>query len=116
MTVKRIVLDIATPQVAEVCGFCQTLFDLDPVMDMGWIATLASGHTAPVQISIASEGGAGAPVPDATIEVDNLDEVYDRAKTAGHRIVYDLTTEAWGVRRFFLRDPAGKILNVMAHV
>jgi len=29
--------------------------------------------------------------------------------------VYPLTDEPWGVRRFFVRDPNGVVLNVMSH-
>lgn len=115
MTVKRIVLDIAADSVDDVRAFYVELFDLKTTMDMGWIATLTSGETAPVQLSIASEGGSGTPVPDASIEVDDVDEVFRRAQDLGHRIEYELTDEPWGVRRFFLRDPAGKLLNVLSH-
>ncbi|RVO04732.1 glyoxalase, partial [Sinorhizobium meliloti] len=34
---------------------------------------------------------------------------------AGVEIVYDITDESWGVRRFFLRDPFGNIVNVLSH-
>lgn len=85
-------------------------------MDQGWIATLASDATARVQVSIASEGGSGTPVPDASIEVDDVDEVYRRAKELGHKIEYELTNEPWGVRRFYVNDPAGKLLNVLSHL
>ena len=115
MTVKRIVFDIATGDVAGVQDFYRALFDLTPVMDQGFIVTLASGTEAPVQVSIASEGGSGTPVPDASIEVEDVDATYARATRMGCEIVYDLTDEPWGVRRFFLRDPAGKLLNVLAH-
>lgn len=116
MTVKRIVLDIATEDVSGVREFYEALFDLHPVMDQGWIVTLASGETTKVQLSIASEGGSGTPVPDMSIEVDDVDETYARAKAMGAEITYDITDEPWGVRRFFARDPAGKILNILAHV
>lgn len=115
MTIKRIVFDIAASSVDEVRAFYGEIFDLETVMNQGWIATLASGETAPAQLSIMTEGGSGAPVPDASIEVDNLDEVYARATARGCPIVYEITDEPWGVRRFFLRDPAGKVLNVLAH-
>lgn len=115
MTVKRIVANIATPSVEAVRDFYADLFDLSVVMDHGWIVTLASGQAAQTQISIASEGGSGSPVPDLSIEVDDVDSVYVRAKQLGHPIVYDLTDEPWGVRRFYLRDPAGKLVNVLAH-
>ena len=115
MTVKRIVTNIAAERVQEVRDFYITLFDLDTVMDQGWISTLSAGTAANVQISIASEGGSNTPVPDLSIEVDNLDEIYARAQTLGHVIPYMLTHEPWGVRRFYVTDPAGKIINVMAH-
>ena len=59
VVVKRIVSNIATTSVEEVQKFYSDLFDLDVVMDHGWIATLASGETAQTKISIAKEGGSG---------------------------------------------------------
>ncbi|AFL53118.1 hypothetical protein USDA257_c45800 [Sinorhizobium fredii USDA 257] len=47
--------------------------------------------------------------------MDDVDEVYGRAKAAGAEIVYDITDEPWGVRRFFLRDPFGNIVNILSH-
>ena len=96
-------------------AFYQELFGLKVVMDQGWIVTLAGDVAAPVQISLASEGGSGTPVPDVSIEVDDVDDVHARAQEMGAEITYPLTDEPWGVRRFFVRDPAGKILNVLAH-
>ncbi|MCJ8311088.1 MAG: VOC family protein [Rhizobiaceae bacterium] len=115
MAVKRIVTNIAAAPIDAVRQFYVDLFDLDIVMDMGWIATLASGETAPVQISIAAQGGSGTAVPDLSIEVDDLDATYQRAQEMGLTIDYELTTEPWGVRRFYVRDPAGKLLNILSH-
>ena len=116
MTVKRIVADVATEDVASVRAFYEDLFDLTPVMDQGWIVTLTSDATTKVQISIASEGGSGTPVPDMSIEVDDVDAIYARAQRMGVEITYDLTDEPWGVRRFYARDPAGKLLNILSHI
>jgi uncharacterized glyoxalase superfamily protein PhnB len=33
----------------------------------------------------------------------------------GVEVVYPLTDEPWGVRRFFARDPNGVVVNVMTH-
>lgn len=115
MGVLRIVVDIKADVVADVRSFYAELFGLQVVMDHGWIVTLSSGTSAPVQISIASEGGSGTPVPDVSIEVDDVDAIYARAKDLGHDITYALTDEPWGVRRFFLMDPTGKTLNVLSH-
>jgi predicted enzyme related to lactoylglutathione lyase len=54
-------------------------------------------------------------VPDISIEVDDLDEVHRRAVTGGHQIVYGPADEPWGVRRFYIRDPSGKLLNILSH-
>lgn len=115
MTVIRIVSNIAVSTISKTQKFYSDLFDLDVVMDHGWIVTLASGGAAPTQISLATEGGSGTPVPDLSIEVDDVDAVYYRANELGHKIVYKLTDEPWGVRRFYLNDPAGKLLNVLSH-
>ncbi|WP_370599627.1 VOC family protein [Pseudomonas nitroreducens] len=115
MTVRRIVANLATGKPAEMARFYRELFDLEIVMDHGWLLTLASGGSALAQLSLASEGGSGAPVPDLSIEVDNLDEVHGHALADRHEIVYPLTVEPWGVRRFFLRDPLGTLVNVLEH-
>ena len=115
LTVKRIVSNIAASSVEDVREFYEDLFGLEVVMDHGWIATLAAGETARPQISIATEGRSGTKVPDLSIEVDDGDAVYLRAKKLGHTIDYELTDGPWGVRRFYLSDPAGKLLNVLSH-
>jgi predicted enzyme related to lactoylglutathione lyase len=115
MTVRRIVVNVAAESVADVRLFYTELFGLDVLMDMGWIVTLGSDQTAATQMSILSEGGSGAPVPDLSIEVENVDEVHRRAMDLGCELVHDLIDEPWGVRRFFIRDPTGKIVNVLSH-
>lgn len=115
MVVKRIVSTVGTGSIAELRAFYADLFGLEAVMDHGWFMTLASGEAQPVQIGLAAEGGSGAPVPDLSIEVDDVEAAYARARRLGHAIVYDITDEPWGVRRFFIRDPAGTLLNILAH-
>ncbi|MGE0006310.1 MAG: VOC family protein [Parvibaculaceae bacterium] len=116
MTVLRVVANIAAESVPEIRKFYSELFGLDTVMDLGWVVTLASRESTIPQISVLSEGGSGAPVPDLSIEVDDVDEMYRRAKKMGCEVIHDLTDEPWGVRRFFIRDPAGKLVNVLSHL
>ena len=115
MTVRRIVANLAASNPEAARAFYRDLLELDVVMDLGWIMTFASEVSAAPQISIASEGGSGTPVPDLSIEVDDVDRVYERAVAAGYEIVYDIVDEPWGVRRFYVRDPLGKVLNILAH-
>jgi lactoylglutathione lyase len=115
MTVRRIVANLAVPDPAPLRDFYRRLLDLEVVMDHGWFLTLAGDGTMRPQLGIASEGGSGAPVPDLSIEVDDIDRVHERARSQGCEIVYDLTDEPWGVRRFFVRDPCGTVVNILSH-
>lgn len=115
MTVKRIVSNIAATEVENVKRFYADLFGLNVVMDHGWIVTLASDEMARTQLSIATEGGSGTAVPDLSIEVEDVDAVYQRAKNLGHAIEYELTDEPWGVRRFYLFAPTGKLMKILSH-
>jgi len=115
MAVRRIVpnLKASDPELAR--KFYQELLDLDVVMDHGWILTFASDVTSRPEVSVASEGGSGTPLPSLSIEVDDVDIIYQRAKAAGLEIPYDITIEPWGVRRFYVCDPFGNIVNILSH-
>jgi uncharacterized glyoxalase superfamily protein PhnB len=47
--------------------------------------------------------------------VADVEGVYAKAVARGLQIVYPLTDEPWGVRRFFVVDPNGVVLNVLGH-
>jgi len=115
MTVKRIVPNISVDRIEDAKAFYRDLLGLDVVMDQGWIVTFASKGRAPPQVSVLTQGGSGTPVPDISIEVDDVDEVYARVRAAGATIEYGPADEPWGVRRFYLRDPFGRLLNILAH-
>jgi catechol 2,3-dioxygenase-like lactoylglutathione lyase family enzyme len=91
------------------------VFGLELVMDHGWIRTYSSGVEMTVQVSIASEGGSGTPVPDLSIEVDDLETALARIRKANIKVEYGPVSEPWGVRRFYVRDPFGKLANVLQH-
>lgn len=115
MKVKRIVANIeaSRPEMAE--AFYQGIFGLDLVMDLGWIRTYGTNSEMRVQVSVAAEGGAGTQVPDLSIEVDNLETALTRVRDAKIEIEYGPERESWGVRRFYVRDPYGKLVNVLQH-
>ena len=115
MTVKRIVANIAADQRGAAQGFYGDVLGMTLVMDLGWIVTFASDASAAPQISVAAEGGSGTAVPDLSVEVDDLDDVLARVRGAGLSPEYGPVTEPWGVRRFFVRDPFGRLLNVLTH-
>jgi catechol 2,3-dioxygenase-like lactoylglutathione lyase family enzyme len=67
------------------------------------------------QLSVATEGGSGTPVPDISIEVDDLDGAVRSVQEEGLVIEYGPTSEPWGVRRFYVRDPVGRLVNILTH-
>jgi hypothetical protein len=78
MKVKRIVANISTQDIAQAKRFYQEVLGLDLLMDHGWIQTFGSGTAMSVQVSVASEGGSGTRVPDLSIEVDDVDNAFER--------------------------------------
>lgn len=115
MIVKRIVTNIAASDIEAAGRFYRDALGLELWMDHGWITTYGSGETMDVQISIASQGGSGTAVPDLSIEVDDVDEALERMRTAGFPIEYGPANEPWGVRRFYVRDPFGRLVNILQH-
>jgi catechol 2,3-dioxygenase-like lactoylglutathione lyase family enzyme len=124
MSVKRIVPNIATQDVDAAKPFYRDVLGMTTAMDMGWIVTFVAESTdssngsrnvAP-QISVAREGGSGTPVPDLSVEVDDLAAVHRRVLEGGFKVEYGPVKEPWGVERFFVRDPCGKLINVLVHV
>ena len=115
MKVKRIVADVASAEPKAAQRFYRDVLGLELVMDLDWIVTYGSREKMSVQISFASEGGSGAPTPDLSIEVDDLDEALSRVKKANIPLEYGPADEPWGVRRFFVRDPFGNLVNILAH-
>jgi len=115
MRISRIIANIETSDIDRADTFYHDVLGLDRIMDHGWIRTYGSSSKMTVQVSVASEGGSGTPVPDLSIEVDNIETALTRIKKAGIKIEYGPESEPWGVRRFFVRDPFGKLINILQH-
>lgn len=115
MHVKRIVANMETQDIAAAKQFYQDILGLDRLMDLGWIATYGSHEHMTVQVSFMSQGGSDTPVPDLSIEVDDVDAALESMRSAEFPIEYGPADEPWGVRRFFVRDPFGKLVNILAH-
>lgn len=116
MKVLRIVTNIQTEDVTAARRFYHDILGLDPLMDLGWIVTYGSQTEMRVQVSFASEGGSGTPVPDLSIEVDDVALALAKMQEAGVAIEYGPADEPWGVRRFYVRDPFGKLVNILSHM
>lgn len=113
MAVTRIVANLRAPDPRALASFYQSVFELDLTFDMGWIAFLSNDSTQKIELHTASEGGSGTELPVISIGVEDLDATETAVRAAGGDVVYGPATEAWGLRRFFFRDPAGNLVNVV---
>jgi catechol 2,3-dioxygenase-like lactoylglutathione lyase family enzyme len=115
MTIKRTVINIKSDDPKQSREFYEDFLGFEVAMDMDEIITFASPSHPTVQLSVVRPNQSGAPHPIVSIEVTNVDEIHAKAITQGIKIVYPLTDEPWGVRRFFIIDPNGVVINVLSH-
>ena len=113
--VQRVVPDLLSRSLEDAQGFYARVLGLEPVMDHGWIVTLADPGRPGAQISLMTHDETAAVVPTVSVQVDDADAAYAAAVREGAEIVHPLTKEPWGVRRFFVRDPDGNVINVLGH-
>ncbi len=115
MGVRRIVPDLGAQDPAASTEFFTEVLGLEVAMDQGWILTFAAPGNPTAQISVVREDATASVRPDVSVEVDDVDAAHAAAERAGAEIVHPLTDEPWGVRRFFVRDPGGAVVNVLGH-
>ena len=113
MTISRAVPNIRSSRPAETRDFFVELLGFEVAMDMDWVMTVVSPSNRSIQVSIIGNDDLSAP--GISVEVDDVDGVHARALEQGLEIVYPLRDEAWGVRRFMLREPSGTTVNVLSH-
>jgi len=114
LAVKRIKPNILSERFAESRSFYNDVIGLGGGDGLDWILFFGTEQRE-VQLSVMKLDVKAHGHPDVSIEVDDLDAVYERARAADAEIVYPITDEEWGLRRFFVRDPNGAVINVTEH-
>ena len=115
MSVSRVVPNIRSDRFDECRTFYVELLGFEVAMDMRWIMTFVSPTNPTAQISVVRSDATAPVVPQLSVEVADVDAVHAEAVRRGLEIVYPLTDESWGVRRFFVIDPNRVVLNVVSH-
>lgn len=113
MSVTRIVANLHAPDPIALARFYEGVFGLDIPLDMGWISFLTNDGRQKIELHAASQGGSGTELPVISIGVDDLDAAEASVRDAGAEVVYGPVKEEWGLRRFYFRDPAGNLINVV---
>jgi predicted enzyme related to lactoylglutathione lyase len=114
MAVKRINPNILSERFDESRAFYNEVIGLSEGDGLDWILFFGTDQRE-VQLRVMHLDVKAQVHPEVSIEVDDVDDVHRRAVEAGCEIVYPLTDEDWGLRRFFVRDPNGAVINVTQH-
>ena len=115
MRVTRVIADLGVGDIESAKRFYTDFLGLSTEeFNMGWVARYTSPDTGAVVQLLTSD--AGAPMdPVISVLTDDVDGAYEEAQQLGYEVAYPLTQEPWGVRRFFVRDPDGNVLNIVGH-
>ena len=113
MHIRRVTANLRVPDIEAAKRFYAGFLGLSTEeFNLGWVAR----HTSPVSRATLQvmTGDATASVdPVVSVIVADVELAYDQAQERRYEIVHPLTTEAWGVTRFFVRAPDGNVLNVV---
>jgi predicted enzyme related to lactoylglutathione lyase len=115
MHVMRVVPDLLVSDIEAAKSFYQDFLGLSTEeFTMGWVARFTSPDTGAI-VQLVTHDETAPEVPIVSVLTDDVEGAYEEAQRLGIEIVYPLTTEPWGVRRFFVRDPDGNVLNIVRH-
>ena len=107
MKLHRIVPNLKVDDASAGHAFYVEFLCLEKEFDLGWVASFRDPENRSIQVSLVS-GDATAPADSVmSVNVADVAAAYARARELGYEIVYPLTHEPWGVRRFFVRDRTG---------
>jgi catechol 2,3-dioxygenase-like lactoylglutathione lyase family enzyme len=115
MGIRRAVPDLASSDPRRAGAFSRDVLGFEVGMDLGRVVTLMAPGNPTAQVTVLAEDRSPPVQPDLSVEVDDVDGVHAHAVARGFEIVHPLTDAPWGVRRFFVRDPDGHVVNVLSH-
>lgn len=111
---------IKTERPAAARRFYEGFLGFRVAMDEDGMLMLASTTTPTTQVIVAWSSDTAVDPEllsvDVSIEVADVDAAYAAAQANDVEIVRGLRDEPWGIRRFFVRDPAGQTINVASHL
>lgn len=116
MRATCVTANLPVPDIGEARRFYADYLGLSvESMNLGWVARYQSPDGRAVVQLVTRD--ATAP-QDSVLSVhvgDDVEAAYEEAQRRGFEIVHPLTTEPWGVRRFFVRAPDGNVINIVSH-
>jgi len=115
MRATRIIADLGVADVEAAKSFYTDYLGLSTEeFNMGWVARYTSPDTG-ANVQLVTRDAAAPEDPAISVLTEDVDGAYAEAQELGYEIVHPLTTEPWGVRRFFVRAPDGTVINIVRH-
>ena len=115
MRAKRITANLRVPDIETARSFYTGYLGLSTEeFNMGWVARYTSPDTG-VNVQLVTRDATGPEDSVMSVHTDDVEGAYEEAQRLGYEIVHPLTTEPWGVRRFFVRAPDGNVINIVYH-
>src|SRR5205085_4832113 len=103
MRVNRIIADLQVADIEAAKGFYTDYLGLTTEeFNLGWVARYTSPDTG-ANLQLVTNDASAPEVPAISVTTGDVDAAYAEAQELGYEIVHPLTTEPWGVRRFFVR-------------
>jgi predicted enzyme related to lactoylglutathione lyase len=113
MRVVRVIADLQVDDMEVARAFYGGFLGLAVQdFDLGWVARYTSPETG-AMLQVLTHDVAAPENPVISVLTPDIESAYAEARELGFEIVYPLTTEPWGVRRFFVRAPDGNVINVV---
>ena len=116
MQPTRVIANLSVPDIGEARSFYADYLGLSvEELGMDWVTRFRSPDgQAAVQLVTRDATAPQNPVISVAVG-DDIEEAYEEARRRGLEIVHPLTTEPWGLRRFFVRAPDGNVINMTSH-
>jgi predicted enzyme related to lactoylglutathione lyase len=115
MQATKIFANLRVADIEAAKGFYADYLGLsNEEFNMGWVARYSSPD-AEARLQLVTGDRTAAEDSVISVCTDDIDGAYAEAQELGYDIVHPLTTETWGVRRFFVRAPDGNVVNVVNH-
>jgi catechol 2,3-dioxygenase-like lactoylglutathione lyase family enzyme len=115
MRATRIIADLRVADVEAAKSFYTGYLGLSTEeFNLGWVARYTSPDTG-ANVQLVTRDATAVEDPAISVMTEDVDGAYAEAQELGYEIVHPLTTEPWGVRRFFVRAPDGTVINIVRH-
>lgn len=111
----RVMADLRVADIESARSFYTGFLGLSTeAFNLGWVARFTSPDNGAI-VQLVTHDATAPEDPAISVHTLDVEGAYAEAQQLGYEIVHPLTTEEWGVHRFFVRAPDGTVVNIVGH-